>query len=83
MKIGIVTVRSHNTGSYWQAYALQETLKKKGYDVCFIKTEFHSQSKFLYRFLQAVKYTLIGKPKKAYSLLKVYSSGTCVRAPTS
>lgn len=80
MKIGIVTVYgSYNTGSFWQAYALQKTLKEKGYDVCFTKTKTSLKSKLFYRVLQAMKYVLVANPKKAHFLLKVYFNFKKVR----
>lgn len=73
MKIGIVTVyNSYNVGSFWQAYSLQKVLKEKGNDVCFTKTKPFIKSRFYYRLLQAIKYILVGNPKRAYYLLKVY-----------
>ena len=61
MKIGIVTVyNTYNCGSFFQAYALSETLKKEGNEVYFCKRRLDKMQKFTYRMLLCAKYLVKG-----------------------
>lgn len=75
MKIGIVTVyNSFNCGSFLQAYALYNFLRKhKGCDVAFLKRNrnLNKRNIFYYRLAIACKLFLRGKRQEAATLLKM------------
>jgi len=81
VKIGIATVyQSYNCGSFFQAYALCETLKKSTDRVFFLENQIAKENKLWYRLLQCMKYVPTGKQDRARFLLNVYFNFRKARA---
>ncbi len=75
MKICIVTVyNSINSGSYWQAKALEIKLKKMGHKVVFLKrNEKNSSASFKYTLEQVIKKFLKHGIKSAKNQMKIFN----------
>ncbi len=77
MKIGIVTLYgSFNCGSFLQAYAMSEYLKREGHNVVFLKNKKLKSSSLFLRLCRSVKYGLQGKKDKVKHLFAVHNSFT-------
>ena len=72
-KICIVTIyNSVNSGSYWQAKALQDYLKENEYDVYFLEVnDIAASSHFLFQFQKFMKRVLTFKFKDAIRYIKI------------